>query len=36
MWRNYVRGTLQCLRQHSDQFSGMNLYVAGNVPQVLA
>ena len=33
MWRNYVRGTLQCLRQHSDQFSGMNLYIAGNVPQ---
>ncbi len=33
MWRNYVRGTLQCLHQHNNEFSGMNLYIAGNVPQ---
>ena len=33
MWRNYVRGTLQCLRQHNNAFSGMNLYIDGNVPQ---
>lgn len=33
MWRNYVRGTLKCLRESHTNFGGVNLAITGNVPQ---
>ncbi|MDC0172482.1 galactokinase [Gammaproteobacteria bacterium] len=33
MWRNYVRGTLKCLRETNSDFGGVNLAITGNVPQ---
>lgn len=33
MWRNYVRGTLKCLRESNTDFGGVNLAITGNVPQ---
>ena len=33
MWRNYVRGTLKCLRESNTDFGGVNLAISGNVPQ---
>ena len=33
MWRNYVRGTLKCLRESNTGFGGVNLAITGNVPQ---
>jgi galactokinase len=33
MWRNYVRGTLKCLRETNGDFGGVNLAITGNVPQ---
>ena len=33
MWRNYVRGTLACLKQHFEGIAGVNMVVTGNVPQ---
>ena len=33
MWRNYVRGTLKCLRDSHSAFGGVNLAITGNVPQ---
>ena len=33
MWRNYVRGTLKCLRETNSDFGGVNLAIVGNVPQ---
>jgi galactokinase len=33
MWRNYVRGTLKCLRETNGDFGGVNLAITGDVPQ---
>ena len=33
MWRNYVRGTLKCLKESHTHFGGVNLAITGNVPQ---
>nr|WP_244968480.1 galactokinase [Rosenbergiella australiborealis] len=33
MWANYVRGVVKHLRQHNDQFGGMDMVISGNVPQ---